>query len=31
MLLVHTQRLGWFEERWPAKVVRAGLGEGVGV
>jgi len=31
MLPVHTQKVGWFEQRWPGKVIRAGLGEGVGV
>lgn len=29
LLPVHTQKLGWFEKRWPEKVVRAGYGEPV--
>jgi hypothetical protein len=27
ILPVHTQQVGWFEARWPEKVVRAGYGE----
>jgi ribonuclease J len=26
LLPVHTQKLGWFEQRWPDRVVRAGFG-----
>jgi hypothetical protein len=29
ILPVHTQKLGWFETRWPEKVVRAAYGEAV--
>ncbi len=29
LLPVHTQKLGWFEKRWPEKVVRAGYGKPV--
>ncbi len=29
ILPVHTQKLGWFERRWPEKVVKAGYGEAV--
>lgn len=27
ILPVHSQQLGWFEERWPEKLIRAGYGE----
>jgi len=27
ILPVHTQQAGWFEERWPEKILRAGYGE----
>ncbi len=29
ILPVHTQKLGWFEKRWPERVVRASYGEAV--
>jgi ribonuclease J len=29
LLPVHTQKLGWFEQRWPGQVVRAAFGEPV--
>jgi ribonuclease J len=29
ILPVHTQKLGWFEKRWPEKIVKAGYGEAV--
>jgi ribonuclease J len=29
ILPVHSQKLGWFEQRWPEKVVPAGYGEAV--
>ena len=29
ILPVHTQQLGWFEERWPEKVIRARYAEPV--
>jgi ribonuclease J len=29
ILPVHTQKLGWFEKRWPEKVVKAAYGEAV--
>jgi ribonuclease J len=29
LLPVHTQKLGWFEERWPGKVMRSNYGEAV--
>jgi ribonuclease J len=29
ILPVHTQKLEWFEQRWPEKVVRARYGEAV--
>ncbi len=29
MIPVHTQKLGWFEKRWPDKVMRAKEGEAV--
>jgi ribonuclease J len=29
LLPVHTQKLGWFEQRWPGKVIRGGFGETV--
>jgi len=29
ILPVHTQKLGWFEQRWPEKVIKARYGEPV--
>jgi mRNA degradation ribonuclease J1/J2 len=29
LLPVHTQKLGWFEQRWPGKVIEAGYGASV--
>ena len=29
ILPVHTQKLGWFEQRWPEKIVKAGYGEAI--
>jgi ribonuclease J len=29
ILPVHSQKLGWFEKRWPEKVVKAGYGEAI--
>jgi len=31
ILPVHTQKLDWFEQRWPRKVIRAGYGVGVAI
>jgi ribonuclease J len=29
LLPVHTQQLGWFEKRWPGRVIEAGYGRAV--